>query len=126
MLRAGKAHSICSWDERVKAVGVRKSVWVLMSRRQPEKADRDAAAGDGCRGEGEERRGETGFESRALVVLEGARAEGVVVGQSRKCEASNLAASRLRACLLALVWSSAPAQLPRLPATSEQGSMYPC
>jgi hypothetical protein len=58
-------------------------------------------------------RGETGFESRALVVLEGGRAEGVVVGQSRKCEASNLAASRLRAYLLALVWSSAPAQLPR-------------
>jgi hypothetical protein len=51
-------------------------------------------------------RGETGVESRALVVLEGGRAEGVVVGQSRKCEASNLAASRLRACLLGLVFRS--------------------
>jgi hypothetical protein len=113
MLCAGKAHSICSLDERVKAVGVRKSVWVLMSRRQPEKADRDAAAGDGCRAEGgeRERRGETGVESRALVVLEGGRAEGVVVGQSRKCEASNLAASRLRACLLVLVWSGLPLPL---------------
>jgi hypothetical protein len=59
MLCAGKAHS-SSWDERVKAAGVRgrgesgantrdseeKGLAVLMSRRQPAKADRDAAAGD--------------------------------------------------------------------------------
>ena len=81
-----------------------ESARVLMSRRQPVKADRDAAAGDECREE----------ERRELKVGRWWDGLGVVVGQSRKCEAC-FAARRLGACLMALVSRSRSSHLPRLP-----------